>query len=379
MSFSEVLEKHPWEAMSARIAAATRADVERALARSERDACDLDDLAALLSPQATPYLESMARISHAKTVRRFGRTMQLFAPLYLSNECQNVCTYCGFSVTNKIARRTLNPAEILREAGAIRKLGFDHVLIVTGESQRTVGEKYFADALDLLRPHFANLSMEVQPLETDEYARLRDHGLNAVIVYQETYNRTDYRLHHPRGRKSDFDWRVQTPDRLGQAGVHKIGLGALFGLEDWRTDALFVGLHLSYLEKTYWRTRYSVSFPRLRPHVGGLDPKVEMTERDLVQTLCAFRLFNGEIELTLSTRERAAFRDQAFKLGFTAMSAGARTNPGGYAESPKASLEQFDMSDKRSAAEVVAMLRAAGYEPVWKDWDHAYERAALIG
>lgn len=373
MSFSEVLEQHPWESMSARIASATRADVERALARAGRDACDLDDLAALLSPAAAPYLETMAQTAHAKTVRRFGRTMQLFAPLYLSNECQNVCTYCGFSVTNKIARRTLNPAEILREAGALRKLGFDHVLIVTGESQRTVGEKYFADALDLLRPHFANLSMEVQPLETEEYARLRDHGLNAVIVYQETYNRTDYRLHHPRGRKSDFDWRVQTPDRLGQAGVHKIGLGALFGLEDWRTDALFVGLHLSYLEKTYWRTRYSVSFPRLRPHVGGLDPKVEMTERDLVQALCAFRLFNGEIELTLSTRERAAFRDHALRLGVTSMSAGARTNPGGYSESRQASLEQFDMSDTRSAEEVVAMLRAAGYDPLWKDWDHAYE------
>lgn len=375
MSFVQVLEKHPWESMSARIAAATRADVERALDRGAREACGLDDLAAMLSPAAAAYLEPMARLAHAKTVRRFGRTIQLFAPLYLSNECQNVCTYCGFSVTNKIARRTLNPAEILREAGAIRKLGFDHVLIVTGESQRTVGEKYFAEALDLLRPHFANLSMEVQPLEADEYARLRDHGLNSVIVYQETYNRTDYRLHHPRGRKSDFDWRVETPDRLGRAGVHKVGLGALFGLEDWRTDALFVGLHLSYLEKTYWRTRYSVSFPRLRPHAGGLEPKVEMTERDLVQTLCAFRLFNGEVELTLSTRERAAFRDHAIRLGVTTMSAGARTNPGGYAESAEASLEQFDMSDKRSTAEVVAMLRAAGYEPVWKDWDAAYDNA----
>jgi 2-iminoacetate synthase len=286
-----------------------------------------------------------------------------------------VCTYCGFSVTNKIARRTLNPGEILREAGVLKKLGFDHVLIVTGEASRTVGEKYFADALDLLRPHFANLSMEVQPLESDEYARLRDHGLNAVLVYQETYHAEEYRKHHPRGRKSDFLWRLETPERLGQAGIHKVGLGALFGLEDWRADALFVALHLSYLEKTYWRTRYSVSFPRLRPHTGGLDPKVEMTEADLVQAVCAFRLFNSGLELSLSTRERPTFRDHAFKLGFTSMSAGARTNPGGYAESREASLEQFDTGDKRSPAEVAAMLRAAGYEPVWKDWDHAYEPA----
>jgi 2-iminoacetate synthase len=378
MSFVSVLEKHPWEAMSARIAAATRADAERALARAERGDCGFDDFLALISPAAAHLLEPMAQLSHARTVRRFGRTMQMYAPLYLSNECQNVCTYCGFSVTNKIPRRTLTPGEILREAGVLKKLGFEHVLIVTGEAPRHVGIPYFCDALDLLRPHFANLSMEVQPLDTDEYSKLREHGLNTVLVYQETYHTGEYRKHHPRGRKSDFNWRVETADRLGAAGMHKVGLGALFGLEDWRTDAAFVALHLEYLEKTYWRTRYSVSFPRLRPHEGEVQPKVEMSERDLVQTLAAFRLFNGEVELSLSTRESQKFRDHAFKLGFTSMSAGSKTNPGGYAEGDDASLEQFEIDDNRSPEEVRAMLRAAGYEPIAKDWDASYEQKNLL-
>jgi len=373
MSFAQVLERHPWEAMAARIAGATRADAERALARAERDAAEFDDLVALLSPAAAPLLEPMARLSHAKTVRRFGRTIQLFAPVYLSNECQNVCTYCGFSVTNRIARRTLTPGEILREAGILKKIGYDHLLIVTGESPRKVGTDYFTRSLDLLRPHFANLSMEVQPLDTHEYAALRDHGLNAVLVYQETYREEDYRLHHPKGRKSDFRWRLETPDRLGEAGMHKVGLGALFGLEDWRVDAAFMGLHLDYLERTYWRTRYSVAFPRIRPHEGDVQPKVEMTERDLVQAICAFRLFKGEVEISLSTRESPKFRDHAIRLGVTTMSAGSKTNPGGYAEGDDASLEQFEIDDHRSPAEIVAMLRAQGYEPVFKDWDAAYE------
>lgn len=377
MSFVSVLEKHPWEAMAARLAAATRADAERALTRAERGDCDFDDFIALLSPAAAPLLEPMARLAHARTVRRFGRTMQLFAPIYLSNECQNVCTYCGFSVTNKIPRRTLTPGEILREAGVLKKLGFEHVLIVTGEAPRQVGIPYFCDALDLLRPHFAHLSMEVQPLETADYAKLREHGLNSVIVHQETYHAGEYRKHHPRGRKADFDWRVETPDRLGAAGVHKIGLGALFGLEDWRTDAAFMGLHLAYLEKTYWRSRYSIAIPRLRPHAGAVQPKVEMTERDLVQTMAAFRLFDGEVEISLSTRESPKFRDHAIRLGVTSMSAGSKTNPGGYAEGDESSLEQFEINDNRTPDEVRAMLRASGYEPVAKDWDHAYERSAL--
>lgn len=374
MGFGEIHAQHPWESTRERILARTEADVRRALARAASGDADLGDFEALVSPAAQPHLEAMARLSHERTVRRFGRTIQLYAPAYLSNECQNVCTYCGYSAGNRVPRRTLAPAEILREAGALRRLGIDHVLLLTGESNK-VATDYFADSLDLLRPHFASLSMEVQPLETAEYARLRRHGLNAVLVYQETYHAEAYRTHHPRGRKSDFGWRLDAPDRVGEAGVHKVGLGALLGLEDWRTECFFTALHLGWLERRHWRTRFSVSFPRLRPHEGDLSPKVEMTDRDLVQAICAFRLLNGEVELNLSTREGAAFRDHAFRLGVTAMSAGSRTNPGGYAEGADASLEQFSVEDTRSPSEVAAMLRTAGYEPVWKDWDPSYDRA----
>jgi 2-iminoacetate synthase len=374
MGFAEIHARHPWDATRSRILARGDAEVRRALDRAEAGACDLADMEALLSPAAAPHLERMARLSHERTVRRFGRTMQLFAPAYLSNECQNVCTYCGYSAGNKVPRRTLTPAEILREAGELRKLGIDQVLLLTGESTK-VGVDYLARALGLLRPHFSSLSLEVQPLETEDYRLLRRQGLNAVLVYQETYHAEAYRTHHPRGRKSDFAWRLDAPDRVGAAGVHKIGLGALLGLEDWRTECLFTAMHLAWLERRHWRSRFSVSFPRLRPHEGDLAPKVEMTDRDLVQAICAFRLLNGEVELNLSTRESPRFRDHAFRLGVTAMSAGSRTNPGGYAEGPGASLEQFAIEDDRSPAEVAAMLRAGGYEPVWKDWDASYDRA----
>ncbi len=377
MGFGEIHAAHPWDTTRDRILARTDADVRRALARAEAGDADLGDMEALLSPAAAAHLERMARLSHERTVRRFGRTIQLFAPAYLSNECQNVCTYCGYSAGNKVPRRTLTPAEILREAGELRKLGIDHALLLTGESNK-VGVDYLEHALGLLRPHFSSLSLEVQPLGTEDYRRLRRQGLNAVLVYQETYHAEAYRTHHPKGRKSDFAWRLDAPDRVGAAGVHRIGLGALLGLEDWRTECLFTAMHLGWLERRHWRSRFSVSFPRLRPHEGDLAPKVEMTDRDLVQAICAFRLLNGEVELNLSTRESPRFRDHAFRLGVTAMSAGSRTNPGGYAEGADASLEQFATEDKRAPAEVAAMLRAAGYEPVWKDWDASYDRAEAL-
>ncbi len=377
MSFAAVHAAHPWDDVLASIQAKTDADVLRSLARAENGITELEDFKAFVSPAAAPHLETLARLSRERTLRRFGRTMQLFAPAYLSNECQNVCTYCGFSAGNKVARRTLNPGEILREAGALKKLGFDHLLLLTGESNK-VELPYFVAALDLLRPHFASLSMEVQPMETAEYEELRRHGLNAVLVYQETYHRETYNTHHPKGRKSDFTYRLDAPDRVGAAGVHKIGLGALFGLEDWRGECFFTALHLQWLERKHWQSRFSVSFPRIRPHEGELQPKVEMTDRDLVQAICAFRLFNGEIELTLSTRESETFRNHACRLGITAMSAGSRTNPGGYAEGKEASLEQFAIEDDRSPAEVAAMLKAAGYETVWKDWDPSYDQPLAL-
>ncbi|MDR2863081.1 MAG: 2-iminoacetate synthase ThiH [Puniceicoccales bacterium] len=380
MSFLKTLERHRWDDVRASILSHTAADVERALGQAAAGRCSLDALQALLSPAATPYLEPMLRLAWQKTLQRFGRTVQLFAPLYVSNECHNICSYCGFSMENKIPRKILTDAELLREAGALKKLNFDHVLVVSGESAQKVGMPYFEHALALLRPHFANISLEVQPLDTADYAKLRTLGLSAVLVYQETYNREDYHRYHLKGRKADFDYRVETPDRLGEAGVHKIGLGALYGLEDWRVDSFFVALHLDYLEHTYWRSRYSIAFPRLRPHAGGLEPKVEMTDHDLAQAICAFRLFSNEVEISLTTREAPRLRDHAMRLGVTTMSAGAKTNPGGYSnpghpDGKDSSLEQFHMADERSPEAIAAMLRSQGYEPVWKDWDPCYDIA----
>lgn len=370
MSFVDLWKRHEFGDIAARIQSKTTADVCRALARV-RSGLTLDDLQALLSPAATPFLEEMAQLSHRLTVERFGRTMQLYAPLYLSNVCANVCTYCGFSAQNRIPRKVLNDAEILQDAAVLEQHGFEHILLVTGETSR-VGTNYLAHALGILRPKFANLSIEVQPLDQSEYEVLIGQGLSSVMVYQETYDPAVYRLHHLSGPKSDMPYRLETPDRLGRAGVKKIGLGALSGLSDWRADAWFVGLHLRYLEKQYWKTRYSISFPRLRPHEGQEIPVTPFNERDLVQAVCAFRLFSQEVELSLSTRESETFRNHAFRLGFTSMSAGSKTNPGGYSSAPE-SLEQFAIDDDRTPEQVAAYLRCHGYEAVWKDWDASYD------
>lgn len=374
MSFQDIWSQHDFAAIAAMIQRQTASDVRRALARV-RAGLDLDDLQALLSPAAAPFLEEMAQLSHRLTLERFGRTMQLYAPLYLSNVCANVCTYCGFSAQNRLPRKVLNDAEILAEAGALARHGFNHVLLLTGETGR-VGVAYFQNALRLLRPHFSSLSMEVQPLDQADYATLMAGGLSAVLVYQETYEPAAYRRYHLSGPKADMAYRLKTPDRLGRAGVKKIGLGALYGLADWRTESWFVGLHLRHLERHYWRTRYSISFPRLRPHEGGDVAVTPFGERDLVQAACAFRLFRQEVELSLSTRESARFRNHAFRLGFTTMSAGSRTNPGGYASAPD-SLEQFAIDDQRSPREVAEFLRRQGYAPVWKDWDPTYDGCAI--
>lgn len=366
MSFKDEFDAYQWDLVKESIYAKTPADVERALRASKRT---LEDFKALISPAAASYLEPMAALSRDLTRKRFGNTIQMYVPLYLSNECTNICTYCGFSLDNKVLRRTLSSKEILQEAAVIKSMGYDHVLLVTGEANQTVHTAYFKKVLDLLRPHFAQVSMEVQPLDQQEYEALIPLGLHSVLIYQETYHRDDYRKHHPKGKKSNFTYRLETPDRLGRAGIHKMGLGVLIGLEDWRTDSFFTALHLQYLERTYWQTRYSLSFPRLRPFSGGLEPKVEMTDRELVQLICAYRILNGEVEISLSTRESEKFRDHCIQLGVTSISAGSKTNPGGYAVAPE-SLEQFEISDERSPADIAEMIRRSGYEPVWKDWDN---------
>ena len=365
-TFKEVLSACDWEETLQSIFDKTEGDVLRALGKNKRD---LEDFKALISPAAKPYLEQMAQLSNQLTKKRFGNTIQMYAPLYLSNECQNICTYCGFSMTNKIPRKTLSDAEILKEVAYLKSKGFDQILLVTGEANNSVGVSYIKNAIRLMRTHFSSISIEVQPLATDEYKLLIENGLHSVMVYQETYHKEVYKNHHPKGKKSNFDFRLDTPERLGEAGIHKIGLGALLGLEDWRADSFFTALHLRYLQKRFWKTKYSISFPRLRPHSGGLEPKVAMDDADLVQLITAFRLLDEDVEMSISTRESEVFRNHIVKLGITSMSAESKTNPGGYVVE-KQSLEQFEISDDRSTEAVTEMLEKQGIEPVWKDWEN---------
>lgn len=366
MSFKELYNSQNWEEVKKTIYDKTAHDVEKALASDRRT---LEDFKALISPAAVPYLEQMAQLSNQLTKKRFGKTIQMYAPMYLSNECNNICTYCGFSFDNKVKRKTLSEKEIIQEVEAIKKHGFNHILLVTGEANQLVHVDFFLKAIEIIKAQFANISIEVQPLETDEYKRLHEAGVYSVLVYQETYHKDVYKTYHPKGKKSNFDYRLETPDRIGEAGIHKIGLGILLGLEDWRVDSFYCALHLDYLQKRYWQTKYSISFPRMRPAEGIIEPNVIVTDKELLQLICAYRLLNEEVELSISTRESEKFRNNIIPLGVTSMSAGSKTNPGGYAVDT-GSLEQFEISDERSAEEIAALITNSGYEVVWKDWDN---------
>jgi 2-iminoacetate synthase len=366
-TFSDIFCNYNWDDVLNRLNSVTEAEVIRALNKSDRD---LNDFVALISPAAEKHLETMAQLSHAATVKRFGKTIQLFIPMYLSNECQNICTYCGFSLGNKVPRKTLSNDEILKEIEIIKSLGFGHLLIVTGEDRIHADFNYILNSVKLIRPHFSHVAIEVQPFDQIEYEQLIEAGCDAVLVYQETYHKDVYRKYHTKGKKSNFDYRLETPDRLGKAGIHKIGLGALLGLEDWRVEAFYLALHLDYLQKKYWKTQYSISLPRIRPAEGVDDTRYIMNDKSFVQLICALRLFDNEIEITLSTREDAGFREKLIPLGITNMSAGAKTNPGGYLVE-QTSLEQFEISDDRSPEEIEKVILAAGYDAVWKNWDGA--------
>lgn len=366
--FKEILDQYSWEEVQTRVYNCSDREVRHAL---NRDNLTLDDFIALISPAAAPYLEQMAVKAQQITQRRFGKTIQLYAPLYLSNECQNICTYCGFSMDNKIRRKTLNNTELLLEAMALKSMGVNHVLLVSGEANKTVEINYFLQAITLLKPHFAQISIEVQPLELAEYQLLQAAGVYAILVYQETYHREVYKKYHPKGKKSNFDYRLDTPDRIGQAGIHKIGLGVLLGLEDWRVDSFFTAAHIAYLQKQYWQTRYSISFPRLRPAEGSVAPNFDLSDKHFLQLICAYRLWNENLEISISTRENERFRDHIIPIGVTTMSAASKTNPGGYVVDPQA-LEQFEVSDERDMETIKKQIRKMGYSPVMKDWESTY-------
>ncbi len=371
MNVKEYINQYSWKEIQTRLYKCNEDDVLKSLHSTKKSVLDFLNL---ISPAAEPFLEKMANLSMQLTNQRFGKTIQLYAPLYLSNECQNICTYCGFSMDNKIKRRTLNNTEIILEAMALKEMGVNHVLLVSGEANKIVDTPYFLNAISLLKPYFANISIEVQPLSLEDYKRLHHAGVHSVLVYQETYHEEVYKVYHPKGKKSNFDYRLETPDRIGSAGIHKIGMGVLLGLEDWRVDSFFNALHMDYLQKTYWQTKYSVSFPRLRPAEGTVPPNFVMEDRHLLQLICAYRLWNPDLEISISTRESEKFRDHIIPIGVTTMSAASKTNPGGYVVDPQ-SLEQFEISDERSMDTIKERILLLGYDPVMKDWDVCFSQS----
>lgn len=374
--FADIIDSYDWDATATAINAATADDVRAVLARARRNGPALtpEDFMVLISPAASAFLEEMAQLSYRFTRERFGNTISMYIPMYVSNACTNKCVYCGFNHDNPFTRTILTMDQIENECKAIKKLApFDNLLLVSGEYPSLCGVEYLEKALHICRPYFNNLSIEVQPMRTEFYERLTHSGLNGVVCFQETYHREAYRKYHPRGMKSHYAWRLNGFDRMGQAGLHKIGMGVLIGLEDWRVDVTMMARHLRYLQRKYWRTRYSVNFPRMRPSESGYQPNVVMTDRELAQLTMAFRIFDHDVDISYSTRENPAFRDNMMRLGVTSMSAGSRTEPGGYCSTPEA-LEQFEVSDERTPAQVAEAIKAGGFEPVWKDWDEVFDR-----
>jgi 2-iminoacetate synthase len=346
----------------------TDADVQRAL---RKETLDDGDILALLSPAARPHLEAMAQASARLTRRRFGRTMQLYAPLYVSNECVNRCAYCGFAHDLPVARRTLAPDEIVEEARWLHEEGFRHLLLVAGESPRLIDVAYLEDAARRVSHLFESISIEVAPFDEEGYRRLVHAGIDGMTLYQETYLPSLYRKVHLAGPKTDAARRFDAADRAGRAGFRSLGVGALLGLGPWRVEAFCVAQHARALTKRYWKSRIGVSFPRIRAAAGGFAPLEPVSDADLVQMICTMRLALPDAELVLSTREPASLRDHLALLGITRMSAGSKTSPGGYGQ-VEAGGDQFEVVDTRTASEVAAMIEGRGLEPVWKDFDRAF-------
>ena len=360
-------------------------------------------LEGLLAPKTRSELEVMAKAAQAKTRQHFGKTMRMFAPLYLSNECVNNCTYCGFSRDNPIFRVTLDIPQVVAEARHLAGQGFRHLLLVAGEHPRFVSNGYLEECIKAVKTFIPTVALEVGPMETAEYERMVKAGCEGLVVYQETYDRENYKALHTAGPKKDFDWRWECPERAYAGGFRRIGIGALFGLSEWRSEALGLAAHLEFLLRRCWKAFFTVAFPRVRPHAGSYEPRCQLEDGEFVQLIVAFRLSFPEVGIVLSTREPAALRDAAASLGVTSMSAGSHTEPGGYtgqgaddlhltvrgrrvdlgdppshgAGSCDRATEQFGIADERTPEEVAAMLRGQGMDPVWKDWDEVILRPEL--
>ncbi len=327
-------------------------------------------LVELLSPAAEAHLEEMAAIAHRTTLKYFGKTIQLYTPMYLSNYCENQCVYCGFNAKNNIARRRLNIEEVEKEARSIASTGLKHILILTGESRVMSPLSYIKDCASTLKKYFSSISIEIYPLEENEYKELVSAGVDGLTIYQEVYDETIYSLMHPAGPKKDYRFRLDAPERGARAGMRSVNIGALLGLNDWRKEVFLLVLHAKYLEDKFPDTEIGVSIPRMRPHAGDFKVPFEVSDKNMVQIILAIRLFLPRAGISVSTRENPDFRENLIPLGITRMSAGSTTRVGGHtitAEEHEDSA-QFNISDRRSVAQIKALLEQKGYQPVLKDW-----------
>lgn len=365
-SFVYEFARLPLESWEALAETASPGDIAPALATGERGP---REAAALISEAAAERLDEIERAARDATLKRFGRTVQLFAPLYLSNECVNTCLYCGFSLKNEIPRKTLTLEEVDCESAALASRGFRHQLLVSAEHPKLVPADYLAECVRTANVHAPYVQLEVQAQDEPTYGSLRNAGVDGVVIYQETYDREAYARLHKYGMKKDIDFRLDAPDRIGRARIKQVGLGVLLGLtERWRRDVIALAAHVQYMQRRYWRTQVTVSLPRLRPAAGGFKGPTEVTDSDFVQAICALRLVLPEAGIVLSTREPERLRDALIGVGVTHMSAGSSTEPGGY-EHPGEAAEQFSIDDERPPAAVAESIAAHGYEPVWKDWE----------
>lgn len=344
----------------------TRRDVEIALSRS---VLDFKDYAALLSPAASVCLETMARRAEQETRRQFGNTIALFTPIYIANYCENECVYCGFNCKNKIHRAKLTMEEIEREYQAIAATGLKEILILTGESRSMSGIEYIGEAVERAKKYFSLIGLEIYPVEVEEYRYLHEKGADFVTVFQETYNTDTYKKVHLRGQKSIFPYRIDAQERAISGGMRGVGFGALLGIDDWRHDAFSVGVHATLIQKKYPHAEIALSVPRLRPYINNEENNSkDVHEKELLQVMLAYRIFMPFASITISTRERADFRDHTVGMCATKISAGVSVGIGGHGEEEEKGDEQFEISDPRSVDEVVAALRKRGLQPSFNDY-----------
>lgn len=336
----------------------------------------IDKLHALLSPNASRFLEEMALVAQNNSKKFFGNAVKLFTPMYISNYCSNGCKYCAFKADNKIVRKQLENNEIVQEAKVISETGLRQVLVLTGEAKNVTTFEYLKNAITLINEEFSSISIEVYPMDIDEYSELVEVGVDGLAVYQETYNREIYKEQHPYGKKSDYDWRLGTPERGAIAGIRAIQIGALIGLDDFRREMVAMAIHLDYLSKKYPSVEFSISLPRLRPIVGdSLVVNHPISDRDFVQTFLAFRILFPHIGITVSTRENEKMRNGLVPLGATKLSAGVSTGVGEHSEEDGGD-EQFEISDNRSVEEMTDWLQGNGFQPVLHDWNSKLTRVS---